>query len=119
MYSTTCQLQAPVVVIVVEFDKYAPYFDDTKEVEPPERLRVPEYVGKDPVPFQLPPGAPHEPPFGVYVPLVLPLPATVPADPIENEVTKVLLVFTEDIVTLPADAADPLCIDFIRDEACG
>jgi hypothetical protein len=37
-----------VTVIVVELIKYAPYLAETKEVEPPDKLRVPEYVGKKP-----------------------------------------------------------------------
>jgi hypothetical protein len=35
-------------VIVVELIKYAPYLAEANEVEPPDKLLVPEYVGKEP-----------------------------------------------------------------------
>jgi hypothetical protein len=69
--------------------------------------------------LKFPPGAPTAPPLGVYVPLVLPDPATVPADPIEKDITKDLEVSTDEIVILPADAAEPRWVDFTGDETAG
>jgi hypothetical protein len=48
------------------------------------------------------------PPDGLYVPDVDPVPATVPAAPVEKDLTNALEVFTEEIVTFPDDDADPL-----------
>jgi hypothetical protein len=110
-YSITCQLQAPVTVIVVLSTKYAPYFAAAIEVVPPDKVLVPEYVGKDPGELKLPPGAPTEPPLGEYVPDVSPVPAAVPAAPVENDVTNDLLILTDEIVILPAEAAVPLWVE--------
>lgn len=75
---------------------------------PPDRLLVPIKFGKDP-----PPIAPFAcvatlPPDGVNVPDSELLVATVPADPVEKEVTKDLEVLTVEIVILPAEADNPL-----------
>jgi len=59
------------------------------------------------------------PPEGLYVPDVFPVPATVPADPVEKDLTNALEEFTEEIVTLPAEDAEPLCIDLIGEELIG
>jgi hypothetical protein len=48
-----------------------------------------------------------EPPEGVNVPLSELFVATVPADPVENDVTKDFNVFTDEIVIAPADAVVP------------
>ena len=58
-------------------------------------------------------------PIGLYVPVVKPVPATVPAEPVEKDLTNALEVFTEEIVMFPADAAEPLCIDLIGEETIG
>jgi hypothetical protein len=50
----------------------------------------------------------QEPPVGVRVPVSELLIATVPAEPVENEVTKDLEVLTDEIVIDPADTAEPL-----------
>jgi hypothetical protein len=49
----------------------------------------------------------------------LPSPGAAPEDPLENELTYDLLVFTEVIVTVPATVATPLCIDFTPPDEAG
>lgn len=68
-------------------------------------------LGKDPPPMAPFADVATDPPDGVRVPLSeLPV-ATVPADPVENEITKAL--DTGEIVIDPAEAAEPLWIDLI------
>ena len=55
----------------------------------------------------------------MYVPDVLLFVAIDPPDEFEKEVTKDLAVFTADIVTLPVDAASPLCTDLIKEDWAG
>jgi hypothetical protein len=96
------------VVSVVEFVKCAPYSAEYNDVDPPDKLLDPLYVGQDPPLLDPFPCEAQDPPLGVRVPDSELLIATVPAEPVENEITKDLDVFTADIVTLPADAVEPL-----------
>jgi hypothetical protein len=77
---------------------------------------VPIKFGNDPPPIAPLAAVATEPPEGVKVPLSELFIATVPADPVENDVTKDLLVLIAEIVILPADAVEPLCTDFIIEE---
>lgn len=108
MYSITCHRQAPVAVNVVEFAIVTPYSADVKAVVPPDKVLVPLYAGQEPGLLDWFPCEAQEPPIGVRVPDSELLVATVPAEPVENEVTKDLDVLTDDIVTDPADTVEPL-----------
>ncbi len=98
---------------MVEFVKYAPYSAEYNDVDPPDKLLVPLYVGQDPPLLDPFPCEAQDPPDGVSVPDSELLVATVPAAPVENEITKDLLKSTDDIVTDPADTTDPLWVDLI------
>jgi hypothetical protein len=60
-----------------------------------------------------------DPPIGVKVPLSELFVATVPADPVEKDVTKDLAVFIEETVIAPAEEAKPLCTDLIPEGTVG
>jgi hypothetical protein len=60
-----------------------------------------------------------DPPTGDNVPLSELFVATVPADPVENDVTKDLEVFTDETVIAPADEAKPLWTDLIPEGTAG
>jgi hypothetical protein len=108
LYSTNCHRQAPVAVNVVEFVNVTPYSADVRKVDPPLKLLVPIKFGKLPPLIAPLACVATDPPEGVNVPLSELFTATVPAEPVENDVTKDLLVFTDEIVILPADEAAPL-----------
>jgi hypothetical protein len=108
LYSITCHRQAPVAVNVVEFVIVTPYSADVKAVVPPDKVLVPLYVGQEPALLDPFPCEAQEPPVGVRVPVSELLIATVPAELVENEVTKDLEVLTDEIVIDPADTAEPL-----------
>jgi hypothetical protein len=96
------------VVIVVEFVKYAPYSAEYNDVDPPDKLLDPLYVGHEPPLLDPFPCEAQDPPEGVSVPDSELLIATVPVEPVENEITKDLDTSTADIVTDPAEAVEPL-----------
>jgi hypothetical protein len=108
LYSTNCHRQAPVAVNVVEFVNVTPYSADVKEVDPPLKLLVPIKFGNMPPPIAPLAWVATDPPLGVKVPLSELSVATVPADPVENEVTKDFAVFTDETVIVPADPTEPL-----------
>ena len=96
------------MVSVVEFVKYAPYSAEYNDVDPPDKLLVPLYVGQEPPLLDPLPCEAQDPPDGVRVPDSELLVAIVPAEPVENEITKDLDISTDDMVTDPADETVPL-----------
>jgi hypothetical protein len=88
-------------------------------VLPPDKLLVPTKFGKEPPPMAPLACVATFPPDGVRVPDSELLTATVPADPVENDVTKDFNVFTDEIVIAPADAVVPRWIDLIAEETIG
>lgn len=80
---------------------------------------MPIKFGNDPPPIAPLACVATDPPDGVSVPLSELFIATVPAEPIEKDVAKDLLVLIVEIVTDPAPAVEPLCTDFIAEETSG
>lgn len=86
---------------------------------PPDKLLVPTKFGKEPPPMAPLACVATFPPDGVRVPDSELLTATVPADPVENDVTKDFKVFTDEIVIAPDEAVVPRWIDLIAEETIG
>jgi hypothetical protein len=88
-------------------------------VLPPDKLLVPTKFGKEPPPMAPLACVATFPPDGVRVPDSELLTATVPDDPVENDVTKDFKVFTDEIVIAPDEAVVPRWIDLIAEETIG
>jgi hypothetical protein len=88
-------------------------------VLPPDKLLVPTKFGKEPPPMAPLACVATFPPDGVRVPDSELLTATVPADPVENDVTKDFDTLTDEIVIAPADDEEPLWMDLIPEDTNG
>jgi hypothetical protein len=123
MYSITSYRHGPVATNVVEFERYAPFTPATKFVDPPDKFVAFKEMALDAVELKVvPAGATYGlylVPFGfaVFAPeavgtvpvaaLTVPVAAIVPLEVVENELTMVFVVSTEEIVIFPAEAAVP------------